>query len=1154
MPGRYTKFYSLPSRLYLKGAPVMIEAGRLLLDNQLNCVVGQIRLVNLGEALITGATVCFTPTEPAGEPFTHRFSGFSIGRDALCARNDAVPFPDQNVQSFTAAVTRVDFSDGNVWTAPKDAEWVPMPETEKRVSFGDPYAEKMYKEQLTGADKYKAWQDRDLWCCGCGALNRAEESFCHKCGKAYADFMHTEEEFMQQGKYAAAEALLTSGKKDDILLAGQLFTELGAYKDAAEKAARAAEMSLSARARRQAKKTAEEPRPAAGPAQDRNCQAAQTSDIPRAVQKKKGKPGLVILLALLVLGALAYVFIIKDMLAYKDAKELLEAGQLEEAKAAFGELGEYKDCAEQIMECDYRKAKALFAEDRFEEAMAGFEALGTYSDSEAQAENCMEAIRDRDYTAAAALLEDGKPEQARAAFIALGSYRDSADMVNECDYRTAAALLKDGKYEEAEAAFSALGAYKDSSAQIVRCKAAMRNRDYGAALTLLEEGKIEEAREIFVSLGKYSDSMQMVKECDYRTACTLLEAGQTEEAMAIFLTLTGYSDTEEMLRECDYRIAGTFFDAENYEEALSLYASLGEYKDSAERAEECMEKKREIDYAAARELYRQCKYEEAAAAFRALGDYQNSVAMADLCDYYYAMNLLNTGRIAEAKEIFVSLGDYSDSALMVRECDYRLAQSLLDRGRYDKAFELFAGIRGYKDVDDILSKNRDLRAAAGDVILVPGAHVFLGTYPQTEAGNDKTPIEWQVLAREENRALLISVCGLDMQPYHTKEQDITWEMCSLRRWLNNDFMRIAFARQDQSLILTTDVDNSVSQGRYSTGGGRNTRDRVFLLSYTEAQTYFNSDEERVRQVTDYAVSKGAYEVDATGAGWWWLRSPSISKQGVLVVNGKGTLGSQHSVRGLNYTVCPVMWVDVGSEFWAEYEFSKPEQAHQTPEEPETEPDQPQPTDIDSLWSVGNYVTFGTYPQTSGGQDRTPIDWLVLRRQDSKVLIISKYGLDTQLYDNTKSETSWKSSYLRVWLNRDFMREAFSETEQQAIRLTKLDNADDMNAREDWSSEDRVFLLSYKEAQELFPDPMDMICSPTDYAAQNGAAIGVRSKEKGLPPGGWWLRIRGYVNHAEYIGANAARYYRGIWEREKGICVRPVVWVDLDVIRALAGEE
>ena len=89
--------------------------------------------------------------------------------------------------------------------------------------------------------------------------------------------------------------------------------------------------------------------------------------------------------------------------------------------------------------------------------------------------------------------------------------------------------------------------------------------------------------------------------------------------------------------------------------------------------------------------------------------------------------------------------------------------------------------------------------------------------------------------------MLISRYSLDCKPYNTKDKKITWAKCTLRTWLNKNFLNDAFSQKEQKAILTTKVDNSKKQGYQNTDGGSNTKDKVFLLSYTEVTQYFPLD-------------------------------------------------------------------------------------------------------------------------------------------------------------------------------------------------------------------------------------------------------------------------------------------------------------------------
>ena len=46
MSERYTKIFTLPEKTHTEGSPVVIEAGTLLIDNEENRLVAQLKLQN----------------------------------------------------------------------------------------------------------------------------------------------------------------------------------------------------------------------------------------------------------------------------------------------------------------------------------------------------------------------------------------------------------------------------------------------------------------------------------------------------------------------------------------------------------------------------------------------------------------------------------------------------------------------------------------------------------------------------------------------------------------------------------------------------------------------------------------------------------------------------------------------------------------------------------------------------------------------------------------------------------------------------------------------------------------------------------------------------------------------------------------------------
>lgn len=330
-----------------------------------------------------------------------------------------------------------------------------------------------------------------------------------------------------------------------------------------------------------------------------------------------------------------------------------------------------------------------------------------------------------------------------------------------------------------------------------------------------------------------------------------------------------------------------------------------------------------INYHQAVALRENGQYGEAAAVFAELGDYSDAAQQLSETKYQQAVALREAGQYDDAIAAFAELGDYSDAAQQLSEMKYQQANNLNAAARYDEAYAIYVTLTGYKDVDKLLAEDDNMIAAARDAKFAVGNYVSFGTYPQTKAGNDATPIEWLVLARDGNKALLISRYGLDAQPYNKDNTSVTWETCTLRTWLNGMFYNKAFSSAEQAAILTTNVDNSKSQcySGWNTSGGNNTQDKVFLLSYAEANKYFgvpygnsSNTKSRVAQ-TAYAIAHGTWAsssnktADGTDAGWWWLRSPGNYQDFAAVVDTDGSLRNI-TVNYVSGSVRPALWVNI----------------------------------------------------------------------------------------------------------------------------------------------------------------------------------------------------------------------------------------------------
>lgn len=197
-----------------------------------------------------------------------------------------------------------------------------------------------------------------------------------------------------------------------------------------------------------------------------------------------------------------------------------------------------------------------------------------------------------------------------------------------------------------------------------------------------------------------------------------------------------------------------------------------------------------------------------------------------------------------------------------------------------------------------------------------GDTLVFGTYEQdNDTTNGKEDIEWLVLTKENNKILVVSDKALDCKPYNQSRDYVTWETCSLRNWLNNDFINAAFTAEERAMIPTVTVSADMNP-EYNTNPGNATKDRVFLLSIVETEKYFTSDEARKCVPTEYAISNGAYTSDSYTKGGkvtccWWLRSPGNSQSyAAYVLAGGSVYGYGHRVNNDYTSVRPALWISI----------------------------------------------------------------------------------------------------------------------------------------------------------------------------------------------------------------------------------------------------
>lgn len=192
----------------------------------------------------------------------------------------------------------------------------------------------------------------------------------------------------------------------------------------------------------------------------------------------------------------------------------------------------------------------------------------------------------------------------------------------------------------------------------------------------------------------------------------------------------------------------------------------------------------------------------------------------------------------------------------------------------------------------------------------------------------KTPIFWTVLAREDDRVLLLANDRLAEREFDPKKNG-TWGDCELRQWMNSKLIKQLFTKTEQKLIATVCNKNPGSL-KYDVPHGNDTMDRLFLLSAQEVERYFATYETghplNRTVITDPLAGMGLSNHLASKPGYgylnsgtfsfhheqiseWLLRTPGAKLEGYSCCVSKHQYIDSHSP-AWSCNIRPALWIDL----------------------------------------------------------------------------------------------------------------------------------------------------------------------------------------------------------------------------------------------------
>jgi hypothetical protein len=399
----------------------------------------------------------------------------------------------------------------------------------------------------------------------------------------------------------------------------------------------------------------------------------------------------------------------------------------------------------------------------------------------------------------------------------------------------------------------------------------------------------------FRALNGYKDSAALATECekqlkhleehekeDNYTALLAKKQGslsekQLKKLVLDFHKMEGYKDSEILAQECESLL--------NEAEKKRKAAEEAEHRKKVQEAfdEAC----RTMEFAEAEGDY--LYYSEAIKALRSIdSDYQDiNIKIEEKiaeCEKEIAEQQKRVAAFeAEQKSKYDTLlGRLNDG----RAKAAKKQQAIKEQAEQWKSQSLCPHCGGKKG---ILGKCKECKKKSSEPLVLPQQLSDVKvTINEGCAIVKLAGIDWRVIDMESDKVLLISAEIHEEQPYNIEKKDITWEFCTLRKYLNEEF----YNKLGPVKAAIVEVRNSNPNNPwYGTPGGNDTTDKIFLLSLDEVVKYFGDSGDlakKIRKAGDgYLENDGRFLHDqytpSRQTRWkpsrgnkgcdWWLRSP-----------------------------------------------------------------------------------------------------------------------------------------------------------------------------------------------------------------------------------------------------------------------------------------
>ncbi|MBP3656569.1 MAG: WG repeat-containing protein [Clostridia bacterium] len=379
------------------------------------------------------------------------------------------------------------------------------------------------------------------------------------------------------------------------------------------------------------------------------------------------------------------------------------------AAGAYEALGDFRDSAERAASCRealFALAEAAFAEARYEDAATLYSYQPEYK-------NGMTLTT---YSYAMMLETEAKENPAEYAAAAdhyelLGDFSDAADRAAACRealFALAEAALAEARYEDAAKLYGYQGEYKDGG-KLAAYALAMKQE----AAAKEDPVQYAAAADRYETLGDFRDSADRAAACRetlFALAEAALAEARYEDAAAYYSSQPGYNTADKQVEYVSALAlqAKSEANAALYLDAAAAFDAMDGFRDSAERADAC----RSAYYDAAAAMVDAGEYAAASTRLALLGDYGDAPKLIEYCN---ARQMLNSTALSQALPVLTALGDFRDAPALLADAKadlYEKGKEIFEDGDYAAAAATLRLVDGYEDASAFASYAEGLVAEA----------------------------------------------------------------------------------------------------------------------------------------------------------------------------------------------------------------------------------------------------------------------------------------------------------------------------------------------------------------------------------------------------------------------------------------------------------